>query len=229
MSQKRGPYNSPRQMQRRRNILAAAHTEMRDHGLTSVTMKNIAERSGVSTKTLYNLFGSRDLLLLDAASVLLDDLEASDAVQCAKQGIPRLLAYTEAAMRGFEYGEFARYIISILFAAEPDHPAVHAQLGRIQRIAYHALCAAEREGELKPGLDLDRLSHVIAANQWGVALMWEKGLIDRHGLELQTMTSHYLTLLSVCTGKRRRSLQDQLNQYLEPDVAAGQPQPLEQK
>jgi len=203
MNKKRGPYCSPRQRERRKAILDAARHQLEAHGLASVTMKNIAQASNVSTKTLYNLFGNRDLLLLEAASELLDNLEESVAVRNAEPGIPKLLAYTEAAMAEFEYGEFARYIIRILLSAEQDHPLAQVQLGRMQKVAYAGLTIASEQGELHSDVDLQELSHVFAANQWGVALLWEKGMLDGDQLEMHTKLSHYLTLSALCCGKRK--------------------------
>lgn len=224
MSQKRGSYSSPRQQQRRREILAAAIAEMQEHGLSSVTMKNIAQSSNVSTKTLYNLYGSRDLLLLEATSVLLQDLEQSKWVQRVEPGIPRLLAYTESAMRVFDYGEFTRPIFSILLSAEPGHAVAKSQLGRMQRIAYEALCIAADQGELLPDIDLHELSYILAANQWGVALLWEKGLISAKQLKKQTTLSHCLTLAPACRGKRKTMLLQECQTRLTQQSEAHQPE-----
>jgi AcrR family transcriptional regulator len=225
MSQKRGSYNSPRQKERRREILAAAVAEMQEHGLSSVTMNNIAQSSNVSTKTLYNLYGSRNLLLLEATSVLLEDLEESKWVQSVEPGIPRLLAYTERAMRVFDYGEFTRPIFNILLSAEPGHAVAKSQLGRMQRIAYSALCIAADKGELLPDINLHELSHILAANQWGVALLWEKGMISLEQLKRQTTLSHYLTLAPACRGERKTMLLQECQTRLTYQSEAHQPEP----
>lgn len=205
---KRGPYSSPRQKQRRQDILRAAVQQIGERGLSAVTMKDIAEASGVATKTLYNLYGSRDLLLLEAASGILDALESSVGVQAAEPGIPRLLAYTERAMACFdEDGEFARFTISILFAGEAGHPTVQHQLGLVQVLARECLQEAAARGELVPGTSIEDVARIISANQWGVALLWEKGMMDLEQMKTHTLLSHLLTLASVTRGERRKALE----------------------
>jgi len=149
MSNRRGPYSSPAQLARRQRILHTARRQLEKNGLAALTMQSIADSSETSLKTLYNLYGSRDLLLLAAASELLDDLERSVLVQRSEPGIPRLLAFTEGVMKGFEYTpEYARTIITILLRCERDNPSANVQLGRIRRIAYEALGTAQEQGEL---------------------------------------------------------------------------------
>jgi AcrR family transcriptional regulator len=214
MSSKRGPYSSPRQRQRRHEILAAVRSQVAEHGLSSVTMKNIAEAGGVSTKTLYNLFGSRDLLLLAAVAELLDDLETSEQMRGVEAGIPTLMTFTEHAMQAFEGGEFARYFFHILLGAEPDHPDAQAQLGRIQRIAFKSLLVAAEKGELEPGLNLEQISYAIAANQWGAAVLWEKGMLELEELRTQTRLGHCLILATLCRGERKKQIQQECQRLL---------------
>lgn len=215
MTSKRGPYSSPLQQARRQRILSAARVELERNGLAALTMQSIAQSSETSLKTLYNLYGSRDLLLLAAASELLDNLEGSVSVQDSEPGIPRLLAFTRGVMKGFEYTpEYARVIVSILLRAERDHPSANTQLGRIQEFAYDALQVASEQGELVSGLNLQELSSVICANQWGMALLWEKGLLELGQLEAQTRLSHYLTLTPLCRGKREKKMRADLKRLL---------------
>ena len=219
MSNRRGPYSSPLQQARRQRILHTARLQLEHHGLAALTMQSIAESSETSLKTLYNLYGSRDLLLLAAAAELLDELEESVFVQNSEPGIPRLLAFTQGVMKGFEYTpEYARAIITILLRAEKDHPGANAQLGRIRRIAYEALGVAREQGELRRGLDLEVLSSLVCANQWGITLLWEKGLIQLEQLEIQTNLSHYLTLAPLCRGKRKQMMQATLRELLDNSV-----------
>ena len=115
MSKQRGSYSSPLQQKRRQRILREARLQLETHDFSALTMQNIAESSEVSLKTLYNLFGSRESLLLEAGLDLLDYLEQSPPIVNASAGIDRLLAYTEQAMKGFEAApKYARAVITLL-------------------------------------------------------------------------------------------------------------------
>ena len=192
-----------------------AGLQLERYGLAALTMKSIAEASNVSTKTLYNLFDSRDSLLLETATERLDHFAQSGSVLDAEAGIPRLLAYTEGTMRGFDHTpQYARAIISLVLRVELDHSTDHSRLRRVQQMAFTSLCVAAEQGELHPGLDLLEVSYLIAANQWGIALLWERGLLTLEQLEAQAILSHYLTLTPLCRGKRKKLMKAKLSELL---------------
>jgi AcrR family transcriptional regulator len=227
VNKKRGPYSSPRQQDRRERILRAAVELLEQHGLAALTMPSIALSSDVSTKTLYNLFETRDLLVLEAASERLANLEQSEAVLGCEPGLPRLLGFTAGAMQQFEKMPVnARTVISILVRADLDYATAYERLGPVQRVAHASLCTADELGELRAGLDLTELSYLVASNQWGVVLLWEKGLLKLEQLETQVSLSHYLTLTPLCLGKRRQSMEANMNELLDrlaPATAAMPP------
>lgn len=182
-------------------------------------MQSIAEISEVSTKTLYNLFGSRELLLLEAASERLADLGQSPSVAGSEPGIEQLLAFTVGTMAQFEeMPEFARAIISILVRAELDPNTAYERMGPVQRFAHKCLCEAAAQGELRDDIELEKLSYLIAANHWGTVLWWEKGLIPIEDLRTQIALSHCLTLTPLCMGKRQKQMQKKLDSLLAKTV-----------
>lgn len=221
MTNKRGPYSSQRQQDRRLRILRAAGVHLQSHGLEALTMQSIAEVSEVSTKTLYNLFGSRDLLLLEAASEVLVDLEQSEFVLGVDPGIPRLLAFTIGTMRQFEeMPDYARAIISILLSADLDPEAAYARFGPVQRFAHASLRIAAENGELRDDVDLLELSYLISANEWGTVLLWEKGLLKLEQLERHISLNHYLTLTPVCIRTRKKLMEENLTELLGRSTTA---------
>ena len=226
MSKKRGSYSSPLQQKRRQRILREARLQLETHDFSALTMQNIADTSEVSLKTLYNLLGSRDSLLLEAGLDLLDYLEHSPPIVIAAPCIERLLAYTEQAMKGFKATpRYARAVITLLLQAEGDNAAARSQLGRIQQFALACLTDAARQGEIRSDLDLEKFSQMIAANQWGATLMWEKGLTPLEELLEQTRLGHYLVLAPIARGKTKKALEAQL--HLLRGQHAGELAPVE--
>ena len=98
---KRGPYDSPSQRERRKQILLKTRYLLESEGLGGMSMARTAKMSNVSTKTLYNIFVNRELLLLESASKRLDELLLSNTIQSEVHGIPRFLAITAIAMKPF--------------------------------------------------------------------------------------------------------------------------------
>ena len=96
MTSKRKAYSSNRQQERQQRILDCARAAISAVGYDALTMKDLAQASEVSVKTLYNLYGSKDELLLAAVVDLLGFLAEQSTVQAAAPGIARLRANLEA-------------------------------------------------------------------------------------------------------------------------------------
>ncbi len=188
---------------------------------SALSMQGIAEASGVSTKTVYNLFGSLDSLLQAQALQRLDDLQESAPVLDAEPGIPRLLAFTEGSMRLFENRPVVgSAVITILLRAELDEDTARERFGPVQRFALESLGIAQEKGELLAEIDLAAVADVFAASEWGVVLLWEKGLLSVEQLRHQIRRSNYLTLIPLCVGERKTLLENELDSLLS-GAAAG--------
>ena len=57
---------TPNQQARRSRILTAAQALLGEHGYDGMIMRDVAARAGVSPTTLYNLYNTKDELLLEA-------------------------------------------------------------------------------------------------------------------------------------------------------------------
>ncbi len=214
MAVKRGPYDSDLQRQRRSQILLNTRELLESEGIEGISMARIAKMSSVSTKTLYNIFVNREGLLLQAAANRLDEMVASASIQIATPGIPRLLAITELAMMPFrDNPDFMKTVVAIVIAANENTPGAGERVGRVQMLAYNALVVARENDELKSGVDLQELSLIIAANQWGVALMWQQNMISLEQLIRQSNLNHVITLIPFCTDGRKQWLEERMDTF----------------
>ena len=62
---------TPKQEERRQRILRAARDMVADHGYEGMVMSQVAERAGVSPTTLYNLYNTKDQLVMESLRELL--------------------------------------------------------------------------------------------------------------------------------------------------------------
>ncbi len=208
-------YASPRQVDRRKRILRSASAHLEAKGLEALSMSSIARASEVSVKTLYNLFGSRDELLLEAAAETLVDLGQSEVILAAEKGIPRLLTYVVSTMEDFiKAPGYAHAIISILAKADMEQNLTDLHMGVVRRFAEASLQVAADQGELIEGVETEMIAQHISANQWGAVLLWIKGLIDISDLPRHVAYSHYMTLIPVCIGSRRAHLEQEFKALL---------------
>ena len=216
MAKVRGSYASPAQVERRKRILRETLKLLQEASPADISMAQIAELSDVSTKTLYNLFRSRNGLLLAAAAQTRADTQNSTNVMSAPAGISRILELTRRTMDTFERSpEFMESAMSVVVGISADDEAEHHRVGMTQKWFHEALLIAESEDQLLPGTDCMQLSQLLAASQWGVTLMWQKGLISLETLRRQAIIKHCLDLMPFCRMETRKWLDDLLASMVE--------------
>ena len=229
MAKLRGNYASPAQVERRKRILRETLKLLQEASPADISMGQIAELSEVSTKTLHNLFKSRNGLLLAAAAQTRADTQTSINVMSAPVGISRILELTRRTMDTFERSpEFMNSTMSVVVGISAEDEAEHHRVGKTQQWFYEALLIAESEDQLLPGTDCLQLSQLLAASQWGVTLMWQKGLISLETLRRQATIKHCLDLMPFCRMDTRKWLDDLLASMMESTRnGAGNLQPFE--
>jgi len=218
MTKARGKYASPVQVERRERILKETLRLLASQRPCDISMDQIAKASGVSTKTLYNLFGNRNGLLLAAGAQVRKANESSEAVFSEHAGIPRIIALTRRAMDTFaESPEFMESAVSLVLGITAEEEAIYERVGRTQQWFYEQLLIAESDGDLLPGTCCIKLSQSLAASQWGCTLLWQKKLFSLEELRQQTLLKHCLDLKSYCVPARQAWLKE-----IESSVTANQ-------
>jgi AcrR family transcriptional regulator len=216
MAKERGKYASPAQIERRKRILRETLALLASESPSGISMAQIAELSDVSTKTLYNLFKSRNGLLLAAAAQTRADTQSSVTVMNAPAGISRILELTRGTMDTFEQSpEFMESAMSVVVGISAEDEAEHHRIGITQQWFHEALLVAESEGQLLPGTDCMQLSQLLTASQWGVTLMWQKGLISLEALKRQTIIKHCLDLMPFCRSETAEWLDELLSSMIQ--------------
>ncbi len=209
MAKARGKYASPGQVERRERILDETLRLLASASPSDISMDQIAGASGVSTKTLYNLFQSRNGLLLAAGARVREANESSEPVVNEPTGIPRIIALTRRAMDTFaESPAFMESAVSLVLGINAEEEAIYQRVGRTQQWFYEQLLVAESDGDLLPGTNCTQLSHILAASQWGCTLLWQKKLISLEELRQQALLKHCLDLKPYCAPHRQAWLEE---------------------
>jgi len=212
MAKARGKYASPAQAERRKRILRETLKLLASEPPSDISMAQIAELSDVSTKTLYNLFKNRNGLLLAAAAQTRADTQSSANVMNASEGIYRILELTQRTMDNFERSpEFMNSAMSVVVGISAKEEAEHHRVGITQQWFYEMLLVAESEEQLLPETDCMQLSQILAASQWGVTLMWQKGLISLETLKRQAIIKHCIDLMPFCREQTRDWLSETMS------------------
>lgn len=109
----------------RQEIIIAAYNQFRQYGFKHVTMEDLARHTGVSKKTLYELFADKDELVLESVKYMLatNECETEEAFKKSKNAVDQIisiLVIMERMVRGLNpvcyidlqrhYAEAYRYL-----------------------------------------------------------------------------------------------------------------------
>jgi AcrR family transcriptional regulator len=203
------------QQQRRTRILEATRNLVTRHGHNGMIMRDVAALAEVSATTLYNLYNSKDELLLEAlrervTNAITPATQESDGPGCAY-----LLAHVSNVCR--ETRKSPAYVAAIaqaLFRASPGDPLAEVLLGGLHTDAMHSLAAMKEARELQPDAELQPLATALVGSFWSVFLLWDKGYLELAGLERAQLSGCLSVLIPAAAGRVRRDLEkryDELN------------------
>lgn len=144
----------PRSEEARQAALDATVDLVLAHGVAGVTFEDVAARSGVAKSTLYRHFGSKQAMVVEAASCCKVELITPDTGDLADD----LRAIFERARDVDDEQRFPDLMPALLLAADDDpdlHRLLLAMLEERRRPIRTVLQLAQLRGEIGRHVDLD--------------------------------------------------------------------------
>jgi len=185
-------------LERKRRIIEAARELIRETGNAGLSMRALAERAGVSLATPYNLFGSKQAIVL----AVLEDIREYDAKFASLRTadpIDRIFAAGELALRFYKNDpEFYK----TLWAAVSDASGgLRALILSPQRYAFwqHLVGAAAEAGAIDKDIDVVLLVRQLDRILCGVMLDWSIGDVTSRQLQPTVFLGYALMLKAVAT------------------------------
>jgi AcrR family transcriptional regulator len=172
---------------RRARIIEAAHELLREVDMEGVSVKAIAERSGLSPATVYNLFGTKGAVLAQVFDLDLRAFEQRVAEAGSPDAMDRFFdAIAIAAELYRSDPSFYRLTMVARGGVRADprltaivrEPRVRFWRGLVQQ--------AVDEGALRPDADAAALSIVLVQISAGALLDWTADVISVDQLEIET-------------------------------------------
>jgi AcrR family transcriptional regulator len=184
----RGPYAKTVQVKQR--ILDASIEVFAATGYHATTMKEIAERAGISERGLAHHFPSKSELLV----ALLERREAANARQVPSvAGLEALLGMLEiVAADSAQPNLVELHSLLSAEAASPEHPAhdhYRYRYDMFRRFAVQSFAALRREGQLESPLSDAELGAAYVALSDGLQLQW---LYHRDAIDSAAILRHFL-------------------------------------
>lgn len=144
---------------RRRQIVQAAHDLLRSDGVEALSSRKIASQAGVSLSTLYNLFGSKDAVLV---AVYADDLARYEALVQARASRDALARLFDAVSVAAElYAAEPDFYRATMWRRAPGEPLDAAMRQPRSRFWENLVRAARHDGALLPDTDVETLSRTL--------------------------------------------------------------------
>ena len=187
------------QQQRRERILLSARDQLSQFGYEGLNMRELAVIADVSTSTLYNLYQSKDTLILAALEDQLADINTVVA-ETNTSGLGRFLARVEAvADQIVETPKYAEAMGKMLFGADAHDPIVQLLIGTSLSFNREELAEMAGCGELRQETDRNFLARSLSSTGWSTVLMWMKGYVALHDFKQEYVRNAVTMMLPYVT------------------------------
>jgi AcrR family transcriptional regulator len=206
--------------ERRDRILATARQMIDQFGVEGVTMRGLAAASRVSVPTLYNLFGGKDELLLQAVEARFLQVVAVDGAG-ELDGLQRAFALFRACCQQVnQQPNYSRSIVQ-LCAESPRARECGVRMARtLGELLSRALNDLQREGRFAPWVCPDVLANRAIGQFGGTIATWARGDWSADRLETIIMYQLCICLLGGCESAQDRSLLQSLAKSWQPGALA---------
>jgi AcrR family transcriptional regulator len=152
---------SPKRTDRSRSlILDAADTAFRELGFANTTIEEVATRAGLTRKTVYNLFGSKEEIALR----LIARVEADDTGYRARIAANEdVLSLLESVLLDSARWCLANPTLARLALSPAERPSPEPPAGRpsFQRLVRDILVLGQRQGKIRKDEDANFMSLVL--------------------------------------------------------------------
>ena len=196
-----------RQVERRQGIQAEAWRLMAERGYEGVTMRELSKRTGISTRTLYEIYGGKDALLGEAfrgrRRIVFERIEQAIDVK----GLEHLVRMNTAIVDSIATSEnFSRAYASVLASNKISIYTIETPVAHFQG----CLVEIRDQGDFLPWADLELTARRLLLGQNALMIQWGNGTISSANLESLYMMSMCEILIPLTLGKTREALQERL-------------------
>ena len=198
------------QQHRWERILHSTRDQLSQFGYEGLNMRELAVIADVSTSTLYNLYQSKDTLILAALEDQLADINTVVA-KTNTSGLGRYLARVEAvADQIVETPKYAEAMGKMLFSADAQDPIVQLLIGTSLSFNREELAEMAVSGELRQEIDRDFLARSLSSAGWSTVLMWMKGYVALHDFKQEYVRNAVTIMLPYVTQAAEKRLRQLL-------------------
>jgi AcrR family transcriptional regulator len=185
-----------------------------DHGYGGMVMSEVAERAEVSPTTLYNLYNTKDELLLEALrELMVISYQRVGEMSELGPGWKYLLNVMEygAALRASEPA-YAEAITDALLRAVQGDALTELLLRAVRQDFLHSLTKMAERGELRKEVDVEHLATILLGNYWSTFMLINKGLEAISRMRISLLVNVLSVLIASSQGAAREEMERTLEE-----------------
>jgi AcrR family transcriptional regulator len=213
--------------ERKHRILEVARGLIADRGYDGVTMRDLAEASLVSVPTLYNLFGGKNELLLQAVISHFGTLVGSAERPGPGVGLDRLISLVEAIGRQTpQHSTYARALMSF-FGGASDRGNLHDFVSNaLSSELVAALAEMQEKRQLVAWADPQALGERLASQLTITTFEWSYDRLSDEGFLDAMLYGAGVMLLGLARGKAAVEIERLVAKHQGAAVARTRPDAL---
>lgn len=198
---------TPRQAARRHAIVEAVRTQLEEEGYDALSMRKTAAIAGVSPSTLYEIYGSKESLIVYAIGDSISNLSLEE--EQYEPGLERFLHRLESIATFFvntpDTGDAAA---RLLFQNSGESPATELFMVNAVRARKTSLEEMLAQKEIAEETDIDFYARTLISVTWGTVLFKMKGMLALENLRDELVSASMTVILPVATRKSKARIQE---------------------
>jgi len=177
-------------------------------------MRKVAEQANVSPSTLYEIYKSKEHLILYALEENLRGLVVEEGRYEA--GLQRFVHRLESIAGFFESDvESGLSIIELFLRASANSPANEILLANAIEARKTSLLEMLEKKQLKPNIDVEFYSRTLVSLTWGTAIMFARDFISVSDFRSELIRSSMSLLLPLSTENACKSISEVIDHYTD--------------
>jgi len=192
---------------RRRRILREARAIISQEGPEQLNMRNLGERAGVSTKTIYNAFGSKETVIALAIYTYFQSFVDHLTFETNSRDLDGAMErQATSTLRDVDVPHFMKAVIGLYFS-RTVHPAIRAVLIDLATRSWSDwLQKVEDERQIRQGVVLRELHVDLSSLQYACILDWCNGSLSDEVFLRRSISGILTHLMGATTGQAYEAL-----------------------
>lgn len=199
---------------RRERILEEARKMLAEGGFDALNLRDLAEVSGITVPTIYNLIGNKAEVLKALVMGTFADFEASleDRLPCATEQLPEIMMslFEEMIARDKSYYRAAALASERMENESDEHGDYGFKRAPLRKFAGRLCRDAREEGLLRGEIDSELLVEQMIGSHQVAFRDWAHHVISLDELKKQSLRGFYIALAADAAEAFRAEIADAL-------------------